>query len=340
MKRILLLLFSLVILAALRPSENTIETPESWPKPLYDFSKNPFSTEKVKLGRVLFYDPSLSADGSISCASCHSPYSAFAHNDHALSHGIHDSIGTRNAPALFNLAWKSSFMWDGAINHLDVQALAPIHHPGEMGSDIKTVVEKLSSTPRYREYFRQAFGDTNITSERILKSIAQFLLTLNSYGSKYDSVKAGMTDFTAMELNGYRIFKDNCGSCHAEPLFMGNEFTENGIPTDCNQADLGRYLITGDSNDLYKFQIPSLRNISFTHPYMHDGRFKRPQEVINHYSDGDYRDKVADHRLKKIERLGPEEKIDLLAFLYTLNDRKFIFDSRHQDPASYSNLEK
>lgn len=337
----LVLTFSLfVILAALSPTKDILQVPESWPQPSYDFSKNPLTVEKVRLGRALFYDPSLSADGSVSCASCHSPYSAFAHNDHALSHGIHDSIGKRNAPGLFNLAWKTTFMWDGAINHLDVQALAPIHHPGEMGSDITTVVHDLSSNPRYKEHYREAYGDTCITGERTLKAIAQFLLTLTSAGSRYDSVMAGMAAFTEKEKKGYLTYQRNCSSCHAEPLFMRNEFTESSISVFDNQTDPGRYSVSGDSSDMNKFQIPSLRNISFTYPYMHDGRFKRPQEIINHYSDGDYRDEVTDIRLKNIDRLNPDEKIDLLAFLYTLNDRGFIFDSKHQDPAFYSNLER
>ncbi|MFM9052615.1 MAG: cytochrome-c peroxidase [Bacteroidota bacterium] len=315
-----------------------MEIPAGWPNPIYEFKNNPLTFEKIQLGRQLFYDPLLSADGTISCASCHSPYSAFAHNDHALSHGIHDSIGMRNAPSLFNLAWRTTFMLDGAINHLDVQALAPIHHPGEMGSDLNSLVISLSSSKKYRDSFQRAYGDTSITGERTLKVIAQFLLTLVSNESKYDSVMAGLTDFNEKEANGYRIFKSNCNSCHKEPLFMTNEFTESGISAAEN-SDQGRYTVTGDSSDLNKFQIPSLRNISYTYPYMHDGRFKRPQDVINQYSEGDYRESVRDLRLKNIQRLSPDQKIDLLAFLYSLNDRKFIFNSKHVDPASYSNLQ-
>jgi cytochrome c peroxidase len=176
--------------------ENIIEFPSHFPKPVYDFKKNPLSKEKVELGRVLFFDPILSKDKSISCASCHSSFNAFAHTDHDLSHGIGDSIGNRNAPALFNLAWQSSFMWDGAVNHLDVQALAPITHPKEMGEDLETVVRKLQASKIYPKLFFKAFNDSIITGERVLKSLSQFQLTLISANSKYDRVKEGIENFT------------------------------------------------------------------------------------------------------------------------------------------------
>ncbi|MFM7725598.1 MAG: cytochrome-c peroxidase, partial [Flavobacteriales bacterium] len=168
MKKALILSMLFIVLSALRETGFYMKTPSGWPVPVYDFSKNPPTASSVQLGRQLFYDPALSADGKVSCASCHSPFSAFAHNDHALSHGIHDSIGTRNAPALFNLAWRNSFMWDGAIHHLDMQALAPISHPAEMGSDLKTVVDKLSRSNTYRGRFNDAFGDSIVTGERTL----------------------------------------------------------------------------------------------------------------------------------------------------------------------------
>ncbi|MFN9680484.1 MAG: cytochrome-c peroxidase, partial [Bacteroidota bacterium] len=124
--------------------------PAHFPNPTFDFQKTPLDSTKILLGRILFYDPILSKDNSISCASCHSPYNAFAHTDHDLSHGIFDAIGTRNAPALFNLAWQKEFMWDGAINHIDMQALAPISHPGEMGSSINEVVSALNASNAYK----------------------------------------------------------------------------------------------------------------------------------------------------------------------------------------------
>lgn len=150
--------------------------PSHFPAPLYDFEAMPFDTAKAALGRLLFYDPILSKDNSISCASCHSPYHAFAHTDHTLSHGINDAIGTRNAPPLFNLPWQGSFMWDGAIHHLDVQALAPISAPNEMGASLELVLERLQQQPRYVTRFAQAFGDSLITGAAILQgqTIAYF----------------------------------------------------------------------------------------------------------------------------------------------------------------------
>jgi cytochrome c peroxidase len=137
-----------------------LNVPANWPKPEYDFTRNPLSEEGIALGRQLFYDPILSADSTISCANCHLSYTAFTHVDHALSHGIHDSTGTRNSMTLVNLAWSTSFMWDGAVNHLDMQALAPISHPAEMGESAAGVVAKLQRSASYRERFLAAFGKT------------------------------------------------------------------------------------------------------------------------------------------------------------------------------------
>lgn len=283
-KYISILLFLLI--TAFTTRESNFSYPSSWPKPTYDFSKNPIEKNKVNLGRVLFYDPILSENNSISCESCHSPYSAFTHIDHALSHGIYDSIGTRNSPALMNLAWKKSFMWDGAINNLDMQALAPISHPLEMGSSIKKVVIKLQASKKYRQLYFQAYGDSIPTGEKTLKALSQFLLTLVSSNSKYDKVMSGDLQFTTQEKNGYALFQKNCSSCHREPLFTNDEFANNGLPENPSLKDKGRMHITLDSTDTYKFKIPTLRNIEYTYPYMHDGRFKKLSEVMNHYTSG------------------------------------------------------
>jgi cytochrome c peroxidase len=154
MKVRLLIFFGLTFLFMsflLLENNNWFKKPEYFPEPVYNFAQNPLENSKIELGRVLFYDPILSNNNTISCASCHSPYNAFAHTDHDLSHGIFDSIGNRNAPALFNLAWQQSFMWDGAINHLDMQALAPISHPKEMASNITELILKLSAQTNYKK---------------------------------------------------------------------------------------------------------------------------------------------------------------------------------------------
>ena len=256
--------------------------PSHFPNPTFDFQKTPLDSTKILLGRILFYDPILSKDNSISCASCHSPYNAFAHTDHDLSHGIFDAIGTRNAPALFNLAWQKEFMWDGAINHIDMQALAPISHPGEMGSSINEVVSTLNESNAYKDLFQKAFGEKTITGAKVLKALTQFQLTLVSANAKYDKVKMGKDSFTLQENNGYLLFKKNCNTCHQEPLFSTYQFANNGLPVDTTLNDFGRWQVTGQSKDSLHFKIPSLRNLSYSYPYMHDGRFKTLREVLNH----------------------------------------------------------
>ena len=329
-KYISILLFLLI--TAFTTRESNFSYPSSWPKPTYDFSKNPIEKNKVILGRVLFYDPILSENNSISCESCHSPYSAFTHIDHALSHGIYDSIGTRNSPALMNLAWKKSFMWDGAINNLDMQALAPISHPLEMGSSIKKVVIKLQASKKYRQLYFQAYGDSIPTGEKTLKALSQFLLTLVSSNSKYDKVMSGDLQFTTQEKNGYALFQKNCSSCHREPLFTNDEFANNGLPENPSLKDKGRMHITLDSTDTYKFKIPTLRNIEYTYPYMHDGRFKKLSEVMNHYTSGIIQSKTLAPELKEKIKLTENEKVDIISFLLTLSDKEFVFNSNHSYP--------
>lgn len=306
--------------------------PAYFPPPVYDFSRNPPDSAKTELGRILFYDPVLSADSTISCASCHSPYNAFAHTDHDLSHGINDQTGTRNAPALFNLAWQREFMWDGAVNHLDVQPLAPISHPKEMGENISSVIEKLNRTAAYRQLFFRAFHDSIATGERMLKALAQFQLTLISAASKYDEVKQGKNTFTEQETRGYVLFRDNCNSCHTEPLFSGYGFANNGLPVDTTLNDYGKWMITRQSKDSLLFKVPSLRNLSYTNPYMHDGRFKRLYEVLNHYTEGISHSSTLSIELKTPVVLTSDEKADLIAFLLTLNDKNFVFDKKHLFP--------
>ncbi len=302
------------------------EAPNNFPKPFYDFDKNPLSVEKIKLGKMLFYDPILSSDSTISCSSCHSPFNSFAHTDHDLSHGIHDSIGTRNAPALMNLAWQTLFMWDGAINHLDMQALAPISHAAEMNESIKNVVEKLSRQKTYKEEFAKIYVDKNITGERVLKCLSQFQLTLVSANAKYDKVKRQEDTFTKKEQKGYTLYQKKCSNCHAEPLFSTYEFANNGLEIDTTLNDYGRWMVTKNSADSLKFKIPTLRNLSFTYPYMHDGRFAKLRDVLNHYTDEIIQSPTLAPQLQNKLSLTSNEKTELIAFLLTLNDKEFVFN--------------
>jgi cytochrome c peroxidase len=306
--------------------------PSYFPKPAYDFSKHSVNEEQVELGRKLFYDPVLSFDSSTSCASCHSPFNAFAHVDHKLSHGIYDSIGKRNAPALFNLAWQTQFMWDGAVSNLEVQPLAPISSPIEMHEDIARVTVKLQRSRTYPSLFQSAFGDSTITGQNVLLALTQFQLTLMSFNSKYDSVMQKTAKFTTQEENGYRLFKAHCNVCHREPLFSTYRFASNGLPLDTYLNDYGRFSITQQAKDSFLFKIPSLRNVEYTYPFMHDGRFEKLYDVVSYYSGGIPGSTYVSAELKKPIVLSAAEKIDLVAFLLTLSDKKFIFNPRFGPP--------
>ncbi len=337
LKQTQLVLWALLSLLGVSGGLPLLERPAYFPAPAYDFRANALTKDKVELGRVLFYDPILSADNTISCASCHSPYNAFAHTDHDLSHGIADLIGTRNAPALFNLAWQPIFMWDGAIHHLDMQALAPISHPREMGEEIGHVVQKLQAKSLYPPLFQAAFQDSHVTGQHVLQALAQFQLTLVSCHAKYDSVKLRQARFTPQEAKGYALFKQNCNVCHREPLFSTYQFANNGLPIDTTLDDLGRYQVTQKPADSLLFKIPSLRNISFTYPYMHDGRFKKLYQVLNHYTSGIASSPTLSRELQHPIVLSAVEKTDLIAFLLTLNDKAFVFDPKHQFPKKILN---
>ena len=332
MKYILFICICFVITAFRFVDEVLFVVPKDWPKPIYDFSKNPMTSSKIALGRALFYDPILSRNNLISCASCHSQYTAFTHVDHALSHGIDDKIGTRNSSALMNLAWQKLFMRDGAINHLDMQALAPINNPLEMDESITHVVSKLQAGNLYPGLFYKAFGDSIITGEHTLKAISQFMLTFISSNSKYDSVIRKQSVFTAQENNGYKLFKKNCSSCHSEPLFTNNDFMNNGLPLDTTLNDFGRYRVTNNPNDSLKFKVPTLRNIEFSYPYMHDGRFKKITDVLKHYTSGVVASKTLSPKLQNWIILTSNEKVDLVTFLLTLTDKTFLFNPNYSFP--------
>ena len=318
---------SAILLISFESSEFTY--PNYFPKPVYNFSQNPLKKEVIQLGRRLFYDPILSADSSISCASCHSQYNAFAHVDHDLSHGIYDRIGKRNAPALMNLAWQELFMWDGAVNHLDMQALAPITHPNEMDNSLENVISRLRNNSTYRHYFFSAFNDSSIKTEHVLKALSQFELTFISANSKYDSVKKGLVSFTEKEQKGYEVFLQNCNACHTEPLFSSYSFSNNGLPLDSTLLDYGRVSISLQSADSGYFKIPTLRNLRYSFPYMHDGRFKTLSKVIQHYTSGINYSLHLPKELKKPLQLSSEQKVELMSFLFTLNDSSFVFNKQY-----------
>ena len=331
---IFLLLVAFTSIAAYDKNKGSVAVPDYWPEPILSIPSNDHQAT-IYLGRVLFYDPILSRNRSVSCSSCHSSYNAFAHSDHALSHGIDNLIGTRNAPALMNLAWQSSFMTDGSITNLDLQALTPIQNPKEMDSNMDTVIQRLQQTKAYAKLFAAAYNDTVISQHKVLHAIAQFLLTLISSQSKYDSVIQNQATFTLQENNGYVLFKKNCVSCHTEPLFTNYTFQNIGLPVDTSLRYYGRYSITHLSSDSFKFKVPTLRNIAYTFPYMHDGRFKKLSDVVKHYANGIHQSTTLAPALKQSLVLSANERVDLVAFLLTLSDRSFLFNEKYGFPRGF-----
>lgn len=308
-------------------NEHPFFVPQGWPKPAYNFEYNPLTKDKFELGRTLFYDPDLSRDRTISCASCHLQFSGFTHIDHALSHGIDGKIGTRNSPVLINLAWNKFFHWDGGAGDLNQQAINPLTHPKEMDNNLKEILRRLNNSAFYRKRFYNAFKDSIITTEKLLKSLANFTVSLVSANSKYDRFKQGEEEFNEQEKNGYHLFQKYCASCHAEPLFKIDAFKNNGLALDPELKDEGRKVITGSPKDFAIFKVPTLRNVEFSFPYMHDGRFKKLREVIEHYNSLPNKKDSFSKELKKIKNpFSDSESKDLIAFLKTLTDKEFLYN--------------
>lgn len=341
MKSFLIVLGSLVsclIFLAGIQEETPFYIPTKWPKPHYDFTQNPLSKEKFELGRTLFYDPDLSRDSTISCANCHLQYSGFTHIDHSLSHGIDGKIGTRNAPVLINLAWQQFFHWDGGVSSLNKQAINPMTHVKEMDNRLDEILRRLNQSSFYRTRFYEAFGDSVIETVSVLKALASFTVSLVSANSRYDCIKRGEMNFTTQEKSGYQLFKKYCAACHQEPLFMKNDFKSNGIKYSPVLGDLGRMGVTNRKEDSLLFKIPTLRNVEFSFPYMHDGRFKNLKDVLNHYGNLHENQTFYSKELKKLNRLlTSNEQKDLIAFLKTLSDQKFLFNPSFKYPKNERN---
>ncbi len=312
-----------------KPKPLKLEIPKGWPKPTNNiFVNNKLTEEGFQLGRKLFYDGNLSSDGTTSCGSCHQQFAAFSTYDHDLSHGVNNTFTDRNAPALFNLAWSPLYHWDGGVNNIEVQPLNPITAKNEMGETLPNVLSKLKADTSYSRLFKAAFGDAAITSQRLLKALAQFTGSLVSSNSRYDKWKKGELKFNPIEEAGYDIYKTNCAVCHAEPLFTDYGFRNNGLSLN-RFADIGRQKITGLASDSLKFKVPSLRNVQYSFPYMHDGRFNSLEAVLNYYISGiDHDQPMLDPILKKPIVLTEKQKQQLKYFLYTLTDTAFTKSKR------------
>jgi cytochrome c peroxidase len=307
-----------------------IVIPKGWPKPAYNFEKNPVTTKGFELGRKLFFDPLLSKDSTISCASCHLQFTNFTHVDHALSHGIYGKKGTRNTLSIINAAWSKNFMWDGGVNNIEVQPLAPIENPVEMDSKLVDIVLKLNRSAKYKAKFKNAFGADEATGQLVLKALAQYMVSIQSCNSKYDKVmrKEPGIAFNEYEAKGLALFRKNCASCHTEPLFTNNSFENNGLKPDSVLRDSGRMKITQNKNDSLKFRVPSLRNIEVSYPYMHDGRFRNLQMVLFHYSNDIHKSATLSPKLAKGLNLDEQDKNCIIAFLKTLTDEEFLHNSK------------
>tara|TARA_R110002072_G_scaffold302884_2_gene489468 strand:+ start:726 stop:1796 length:1071 start_codon:yes stop_codon:yes gene_type:complete len=319
------------------PIPYSLKIPELFQQKLIDPlipSNNPLTEEGVALGKKLFFDRKLSGNNTQACASCHKPQNSFTDNTR-FSNGIDGVFGSRNSMPLMNLAWNftDKFAWDGKELGLERQALEPVKNPIEMHSNWANVAEKLQQDPEYPTLFLRAFGTTTIDSSLVTKAIAQFERILISGNAKFDQYLLGNATLSLEELNGFTIFMDeekgDCFHCHGSdnnPLWTDNGFHNNGL--DSTFDDLGLGAVTGDPNDNGTFRSPSLRNLNFTAPYMHDGRFATLEEVINHYSEGLQFSSTIDPLMKKVSQGGvqltPQEKLDLKAFLLTLTDPEFI----------------
>lgn len=338
-KSLVIVFFAAIVIVSCKtdpsitPTEQiSFEVPKGWPQPYYNFENNKLTTAGFELGRKLFFDPRLSIDNTVSCGSCHQPFSAFAQLDHAVSHGVNNLLGTRNSPSLFNLSWHTSFFWDGGVNHIENQPVNPIQNPVEMAETLPNIIVKLNQDQNYKDRFSAAFGSDTINTQRILKALAQFMCVLVSNNAKYDKYLRGEDEgtMTASELAGLGIFENKCASCHKPPLFSDFSFRNNGLqPTSLN--DSGRAHITKEPNDLYKFKVPSLRNLKYSSPYMHDGRFSNLNSVLDHYATGIHSSATLDPLLQNGIQLNATDRANLIAFLNTLNDESFVKDPRFQE---------
>lgn len=329
------------------PTPYQLEIPSHFPA-MQIPADNPMTVEGVELGRRLFYEPKLSLDNSISCASCHSPQSAFS-DDKPLSTGVNGTQGTRHSMALVNLGWQQFFFWDGRSKTLEAQILEPVPNPVEMHQSWDQAVAKLTADGSYRNDFFRAFGEEGIDKTKASKAIAQFLRTMISGNSRFDvmykiensiplSAKDQQITITPEEWGGYDLFKSlngaDCFHCHNGPLMQVQKFSNNGL--DATFTDAGRQDVTGNINDRGKFKVPTLRNIELSAPYMHDGRFQTLDQVIEHYSSGIHQSPTIDPLIEFANEggvhLDAEQKGLLKTFLKTLTDHEFVNNPKFQKP--------
>lgn len=302
--------------------------------------------ESVELGRFLFYDPILSADSSISCSSCHKQEYAFSDSPRSFSKGAGPISLSRNTPPLFNLVWYPEFFWDGRATTLEEQVLISVRTEEEMNLPWAEAEKRVNNSKFYRDKFRNVFGKREIDSMMIVTTIAHFQTTLLSHNSKYDRVIRREDYLNELEYLGFNLMNDqtkgDCLHCHTtdgDALGTTRKYSNNGLDAVYNSSaypDPGRGGVSGKNEDMGKFKIPSLRNITLTAPYMHDGRFKTLEEVLDFYSSGVHYSANVDTKMEFAHRggspLSEREKKAIIAMLYTLTDSVFISDPRYSNP--------
>lgn len=309
-------------------------------------NNNEITDNGATLGRVLFYDKNLSLNNTVSCASCHIQQNGFS-DPNALSTGFNGELTSRNSMGLANARFYENgrFFWDESAETLEDQTLVPIQDLVEMGLTLAELEAKLAEQTYYAALFTNAFGDENITSNRVALALSQFIRSMVSYESKFDEglaqaqdIKDNFPNFTISENRGKQLFMSNqtrCFDCHATNVFVGDDARNNGL--DATITDLGVGGITGNNNELGEFKVPSLRNIALTAPYMHDGRFETLAEVIEHYNSGVQDNPNLDNRLTQgnnVRRLNlsDTDKQALVDFLNTLTDNEFVNDEKYANP--------
>ena len=303
--------------------EYVLSIPAGFPFPDIP-ADNTLTKSRVALGRQLFYDPVLSADSTRSCGSCHAAYLAFSDST-AVSFGIENRPGTRNSPTLANVAYQIKLLREGGVPTLEMQILVPIQEHNEFDFNILLVAERLKRMPEYVMLAEKAYGRAP-DAFVITRSIAAFERTLLSGDSPYDQFvfQGKSSALTASEKRGLDLFQSerlNCSKCHEGFLFTNQDFTNNGLYE--TYPDSGRIRLTGLESDRAVFKVPSLRNIALTAPYMHDGSLPTLQAVMDHYQTGGKQHQNKSPLLKPFI-LSPQERADLLAFLGSLTDQKFI----------------
>ncbi len=289
--------------------------PIFWPK------DNPYSPQKAELGWLLYFDKRVSADNTVSCASCHDPKYAFT-DGQRFSKGIRGQLGGRSAPTVINRAYSLEQFWDGRAKSLEEQAKGPIANPLEMGNTLEACAKCIAEIPGYRKRFREAFGSDAVTIDRIAQAIATFERTVLSGNSPYDRFKAGDEKaLTDSQKRGMTVFFSNnarCDSCHEGFNFTNGKYANVGIGMDREKPDLGRYEVTKQEADKGAFKTPTLREVAHTAPYMHDGSLTTLEEVVEHYNKGGIKNPWLHQDVRPLN-LTDQEKKDLVEFLKALS---------------------